>query len=117
MPYLLLVVEREERSKTPPEERRRRYDEMMAYTENLTTRGVLRASEALRPDAETVRVERRAGKRLVTDGPFAESKEMVGGFFLLDCDIKAEAIAIAAECPATAWAAVDVRETGRCIDD
>ena len=117
MPFLLLVVEREERSRSPRDERQRRFDSMMGFTENLKARGVLRASEALRPDSEGVRVERRAGKPIVTDGPFAESKEMVGGFFLLDCETKAQAVAIAAECPATEWAAVEVREIGRCIDD
>jgi YCII-related domain len=46
---------------------------------------------------------------------FAEAKEMVGGFFLLDCKTQAEAIAIAAECPAAQWCTVAVREVGPCF--
>jgi len=61
-----------------------------------------------------VRVEVRGGKRTLIDGPFAESKEIVGGFFLLDCRTKEQAIAIASECPATEWATVEVREIGPC---
>src|SRR6185295_3956342 len=66
-----------------------------------------KASESLRPLAEGVRINVRAGKRVVADGPFAEAKEMVGGFFMLDCRTKAEAVAIAAQCPATEWATVE----------
>ena len=54
----------------------------------------------------------RDGERSVIDGPFAEAKEMIGGFFLLDCDTREEALALAAECPAAAWATVEVRELG-----
>ena len=53
----------------------------------------------------------------MVDGPFAEAKEMVGGFFLLDCDSMAEAVAIAHECPAAEWATVEVRALGPCYDD
>lgn len=117
MPHLLLVIEHEDRRTQAPVERRRRFDEMMRFTEDLETRGVLLASESLRPASETVRVQRREGRRLVTDGPFAESKEMIGGFFLLDCDERDEALAIAAECPASGWGTIEVRATGPCIDE
>ena len=50
------------------------------------------------------------------DGPFSESKEMVGGYFLLNCATKAEAIAIAGECPAAQWATVEVRGFGPCFE-
>jgi hypothetical protein len=61
-----------------------------------------------------VRVAQRDGKALRIDGPFAESKELIGGFFLLDCDDREQAIAIAAQCPAAQWATVEVRELGPC---
>jgi hypothetical protein len=51
----------------------------------------------------------------VLDGPFAEAKEMVGGFFLLNVPTKEDALAWAARCPAADWAAVEVRETGPCF--
>ena len=57
----------------------------------------------------------RQGRRTLIDGPFAEAKEMVGGYFLLTCQSREEAIAIAAECPAAQWATVEVREFGPCF--
>jgi len=60
------------------------------------------------------RVEMRNGKRSMVDGPFAEAKEIVGGFFLLDVDTKEQAVSVAHECPATGWAMVEVREIGPC---
>jgi hypothetical protein len=50
----------------------------------------------------------------VLDGPFAEAKEMVGGFFLLDVATRDEAVAIAGQCPAAEWATVEVRSIGPC---
>jgi hypothetical protein len=115
MPYILLIVEEGERRRNrPAEEGRVAYERMLRFTEGLKARGVLKASDSLRSDAEGVRVEVRGGKRIVVDGPFAESKEIVGGFFLLDCRSKEQAIAIASECPATEWATVEVREIGPC---
>ena len=54
-------------------------------------------------------------RRTLVDGPFTEAKEMVGGFFLLTCETRAEAVAIANECPAMDWATVEVRELGPCF--
>lgn len=115
MPYLLLIVEpRGQRAERTPAEAQHAYAEMVRFGEKLHARGLLRASESLRPDEEGVRVTVRGGKRNLLDGPFAESKEMVGGFFLLACDSKEQAVEIAAECPAAAWASVEVRELGPC---
>lgn len=118
MAYMLLIMEpvgqRRERSE---EEGRRLYERMLRFGENLQARGLLKASESLQSGAEGVRVQVRGGKRTFIDGPFAESKEIVGGFFLLDCATKDEAIAIASECPAAEWATVEVREIGPCYGD
>jgi hypothetical protein len=73
------------------------------------------ATQSLRSDAEGVRVQVRGGKRTLVDGPFSETKEMVGGYFLLDCESKAQAVTIAAECPAAEWATLEVRELGPCF--
>jgi hypothetical protein len=86
---------------------------MLRFSDELKTRGLLKASQSL-VRAEGVRVRVRDGKRTLVDGPFSEAKEMVGGFFLLDCETKDEAIAIASECPAAEWATVEVREFGPC---
>ena len=55
-------------------------------------------------------------QKAVTDGPFAEAKEMIGGFFLLTCETREQAIAIAAECPAAKFATIEVRELGPCFE-
>jgi hypothetical protein len=113
---MLLIVEpvgqRRERSEA---EGRQLYDRMLRFSDELKTRGLLKASQSLKSDTERVRVQVRDGKRAFVDGPFSESKEMVGGFFLLDCETKDEAIAIASECPAAGWATVEVREFGPCF--
>jgi hypothetical protein len=113
VPYLMLIVEDPQmRRSRPAEEGRRAYQRMSRFATALLSRGVLRANESLTSDA--VRVRARDGKRIVIDGPFAESKEIIGGFFVLDCASKEEAVAIASECPATEWATVEVREIGPC---
>jgi len=113
MSYMLLIVEpvgqRRERSDA---EGRRVYERMLRFSETLQTRGVLRASESLGSAAQ--RVQKRDGRRDVVDGPFAEAKEMVGGFFLLDTASEDEALAIAAECPAAEWCSVEVRQLAPC---
>lgn len=118
MPYMLLIMEpigqRQERSE---DEGRELYAQMLRFADDLRNRGLLKAAESLRSDAEGVRVQVRGGKRRLVDGPFAEAKEMVGGFFLLDCETREEAVAIAAECPAAAWATVEVRALGPCFQD
>ncbi|HET7785923.1 MAG TPA: YciI family protein [Myxococcales bacterium] len=115
MSYMLLIVEppgqRRERSE---EEGRAVYDRMLRFASRLKERGLLTMTQSLRSDADGARVQVRGGKRKVVDGPFTEAKEMVGGFFLLDCDSREQAIAIAAECPAAEWATVEVRELGPC---
>jgi hypothetical protein len=117
MPYMLLIMEKsEDRRSRPTDVGRAAYDEMLRFAADLKARGLHLASNALTSDADGVRVQMRNGKRSVVDGPFAEAKEMVGGFFLLDCRTKEEAVAIANECPAVAWATVEVREVGACFE-
>ena len=58
----------------------------------------------------------RNGRPQVLDGPFAEAKEMIGGFFLVDCNTREEAIAIATECPAAQWCTVEVRSLAPCYE-
>jgi hypothetical protein len=115
MPFVLLIIETSEaRRNRPPDVGRQAFDQMVRFAERLQARGVLKAVESLKSDAEGVRLEVRNGQRRMIDGPFAEAKEMVGGFFLLDCATKEEALQIARECPAVEWATVEVRETGPC---
>lgn len=116
MPYLLLILEPHgQRAARTEDEGRAPYQRMLDFSEALKARGVLRASQSLRTDAEGVRVAVRDGRRTFLDGPFSESKEMIGGYFILDGVTKEEAVAIAAEVPAAQWATVEVREFGPCF--
>ncbi|MDB5946805.1 MAG: hypothetical protein JWQ33_1831, partial [Ramlibacter sp.] len=78
-------------------------------------RGLLLASQSLTSQDQASRVKVRGGKTQVLDGPFAEAKEMIGGFFLVDVDRREQALEIAASCPAGEWATVEVRSLGPCF--
>jgi hypothetical protein len=71
----------------------------MKYNEDMHVAGVLVASEGLLPGVTGAHIAVRSGQRTVTDGPFAESKELVGGFWLVDVKSKADAIDWALRCP------------------
>jgi hypothetical protein len=115
MSYLLLIVEpRGQRAARAPHEGHGLYRRMLDYAESLKTRGVLLASDSLR--APAARLSIRAGRPSVVDGPFTESKELIGGFFLLDCATRDQALSLAAECPAAEWATIEVREIGSCYE-
>ena len=113
--YLLLVVEpvgqREARNEA---EGHAAYDAMVRYAAELKARGVLRAVESLASTRDAARLAVREGRRQLIDGPFAEAKEMVGGFFLLTGVTREQAMAIAAECPAAQFATIEVRKVGPC---
>ena len=116
MPHMLLIVEplgqREERG---VEGGRMAYQQMLDFTDELKRAGALMASSALASAATRLRRPEGAAAPRVLDGPFAEAKEMIGGFFLLNVATKDEALAWAARCPAAQWATVEVRETGPCF--
>jgi len=117
VPYMLLIMEQGERRRARSEEEGSvLYQRMVRFAEDLKARGLLSASDSLRSDADGVRVRVRDGKRTLVDGPFSESKEIVGGFFLLTCDERDEAVAIASQCPAAEWATVEVRGFGPCFE-
>jgi len=115
MPYMLLINERVgQREERGAEAGQVLYERMLQFTAELQARGVLMNSSSLAGTREGVRLQVREGRVHVVDGPFAEAKEMVGGFFLLNVDSREAALAIAAECPAAQWATVEVRATGPC---
>ncbi len=90
------------------------YQQMLDFTDDLKRAGVLMASSSLATAATRLQQPQGAAAR-VLDGPFAEAKEMIGGFFLLDVSTKEQAMSWAARCPAATWATVEVRETGPCF--
>ncbi|MFN6994184.1 MAG: YciI family protein [Aquincola tertiaricarbonis] len=118
MSYLLLIREPlGQRAEHGEAAGRQLYDRMLGFAAELQSRGVLLAAESLAdmgPNAARIQV--REGRRTVIDGPFTETKEMVGGIFLIDVATREEALAIAAECPAAQWCTVEVRQTAPCWD-
>ena len=115
MQYMLLIVEPQGQRRTRSDaDGRALYERMLEYTTSLKQRGVLLASNSLR--TQSTRLNMRAGQRRVIDGPFTEAKELVGGFFLVECETRDQALGLAAECPAAEWASVEVRETGPCFE-
>jgi hypothetical protein len=116
MAYALLVVEPAGQRQTRTEaEGRALYDRMLRFSEDLKSRGLLTMAQSLKTDTQGVRVRVQGNQSTVVDGPFAEAKEMIGGFFILTCETRDQAIALAKECPAAGWATVEVRELGPCF--
>jgi hypothetical protein len=115
MSYMLLIVEPlHQRRMRSPDEGRGVYQRMLDYTETLKRKGVLLSSNSLREAAVRLNVD--GGRQKLTDGPFTEAKEFVGGFFLLDCGTREQALQLAGECPAAEWATIEVREVGTCYE-
>jgi hypothetical protein len=81
---------------------------VVAFNQQCRDRGVLLASEPLQHPASARTVRIRDGRTLRTDGPFAETKEWLAGYFLLDCDLD-EALELAANCPTARTGSVEVR--------
>lgn len=116
MSHLLLIVEPVgQRAERGLEGGQAAYQAMLDWAGELQGRGLLLGVNSLADTDRGARVQVRGGRATVVDGPFAEAKEMVGGYFLIDVATREEALAIAATCPAAQWATVEVRETGPCF--
>ncbi|HDR8962946.1 dehydrogenase [Burkholderia vietnamiensis] len=116
MSYMLLIVEpTDQRAERTLEEGQALYARMVEFAGALQARGVLRGVESLERTERATRVQVRDGDTRLIDGPFAEAKEMIGGFFLVDVDTRDEAIEIARQCPAAQWCTVEVRAVGPCF--
>ncbi len=97
MQYLLLIYEREANWANMSEQQGAAiFQEYMAFTDGIRKSGNYRAGEALQPVATATTVRVRDGKTLRTDGPFAETKEQLGGYYLIEAKDLDEATAIAA---------------------
>ena len=110
MQYLLLLYSNESGwTKMTPAEQQEGMAAYQAFTEALTKAGVIRGKNRLRPisDATTVRVT--DGKSLVLDGPYADSKEQLGGYYLIDVPDLDAAISWAARCPGASHGIVELR--------
>lgn len=110
MQYMLLIYANEEsepRDGAP--EQLKRMERYGRFTEEVTQAGMFGGGNRLRAvsDATTIRI--RDGQTLITDGPFAETREQLGGYYLLDCKDLDEAIAMASKLPAAETGSVEVR--------
>jgi hypothetical protein len=111
--YAFLIVDPETAHPSPepppPDVAAQVMKEYSEYTQMLRDRGIYLGGEALQPNptATTVRVEE--GKTIITDGPFIEAKEALGGFYLIEARDLDEALELAAACPGAKWGAIEVR--------
>jgi hypothetical protein len=100
MRYMLLIYTKEdELARASQEERLRIMDAHLAVFEETRAKGILQGAEPLSPTTTAATVRYQNGKTLVTDGPFAETKEQLAGYYILDCKDVDEAIAWAAKIP------------------
>jgi hypothetical protein len=89
---------------------------MMKYNEALKDAGVLITLDGLHPPSMGARVSFAGGKPLVTDGPFTEAKEVLGGYWMIDVASREEAIAWAAKCPASENEIIEIRQVQEMTD-
>jgi len=110
MQYLLLIHDDEAQWAQFSEEVREGYmQEYFAYTNELRESGAFVTASQLQPSATATTVEVRDGETLTTDGPFAETKEQLGGFYLIDVESEDEAIEWAAKIPSARSGKIEVR--------
>jgi hypothetical protein len=110
MKYLLMIYQNEASdAKRPQEEQDREMQAYFAFTDEVRKAGVMVAGEALHPTSTATTVRIRDGKLTTTDGPFAETKEQLGGYYLVDCANLDEAIQWAAKIPHAAIGSIEIR--------
>jgi hypothetical protein len=110
MRYMLLIYERESNMATmSQEDQGKMYGEYMAFTEDIKRNGHYVAGAPLQPTATATTVRVTNGKTLTTDGPFAETREQLGGYYLIEAKDLNEAIALASRIPAARTGSIEVR--------
>jgi hypothetical protein len=110
MQYLLLIYENEKRWTDMPEaQRSAEMQEYGALSQSLAESKQLEGGNALQPTTTATTVRVRDGKRLTTDGPFAETKEQLGGYYLIKAKDLDEAIAVAARIPSARAGSIEIR--------
>jgi hypothetical protein len=109
MRYLLLIYTAETTEAAPEEVMAAQLAGYNAFTTEIRDRGLLEAGEALHPTAAATTVRVRDGQTITTDGPFAETKEALGGFYLVNARDLDEAIELAAKIPGAKHGSIEVR--------
>ena len=108
MKYMLLIYADEKNAITPAE-RDDCYVKSAQLARNIHANGHYLDASPLHPTSTATSVRIRENKRVVTDGPFAETREQLGGYYLINAENLDEAINIAARIPAASWGTVEVR--------
>ncbi len=110
MQYMLLIYSADSAAPVPET---REFGDMMqgygAFTQEVKEAGVMKGGDALQPVATATTVRVRDGATETTDGPFAETKEQLGGFYILDCEDLDEAIEYAAKIPSAKFGCIEIR--------
>ena len=108
MRYALLVAV-DENTELSDEDVKRRYAEFMGFQDEMEARGVLVSRERLQPTSLATTVRVRDEGLVVADGPFAETKEQIAGFYIIECEDLDEAIEIASSNPGARYGTIEVR--------
>ena len=110
MQYLLLIYDKEsDWGKLSEAEQNSMMNEYQAFTKSIHASGHYRAGSQLHPVSKATTVRVRAGKKLLTDGPFAETKEQLGGYYLIEAKDLDDAVALAARVPSARFGSIEVR--------
>lgn len=110
MRYLLMITaDDRDGFQIPPDEEARAMEEYGAFNEELGAAGALLGGERLHPSSTATTVRVRDGETLVTDGPFADTKEHLGGYYVVDAADLDAAVAWAAKIPGARYGSVEVR--------
>ena len=110
MQFLLLIYDNEKDwAKMTPADQGAMYQEYGAFTKSIIDSGNYVGGQQLQPIATAATVRIRGGKKMVTDGPFAETREQLGGYYLVNANSLDEAVAIAAKIPSARNGSVEVR--------
>lgn len=116
MRYMVLMIPGDKRVEAGVLPDEKAIAAMMKFNEELTRAGVLLALDGLHPSSKGARIRFSGGKRTVTDGPFGEAKEVIGGYWLWQVKSKAEAIEWASRCPAADGDVLEVRQVYEASD-
>ena len=116
MRFMMLMIPLGYETAPPDEARPRAVAAMMKYNEALKDAGVLITLDGLHPPSMGARVSFATGKPVVTDGPFTETKEVLGGYWMIEVTSREEAIAWAKSCPASENEIIEIRQVQEMAD-
>ena len=115
MQYMILIYGEEKnfaQMASNPEAQKQMYAAFIKYTKDMRDAGIMRAGSELKPTSTATTVRVKNGKTVTTDGPFAETKEQLGGYYVIDVPNLDDAVKWAARCPAAQGGSIEVRPVG-----